>query len=272
MSNFACPTWSACLAASSLQIANTPQAGDCIDGNLSRMVCGVADVTRDEALRFQDGVSKLPVYSHIASVTDFTRPFVVTNFSGLSRDHDFFARELSHEPEIYGYDVSPMDNSESDAITRTGAEVLQLFRERTLNFNIVDSECSDPSAILNSWPADKLKRPPSISWTLTLAPARTYFHYDPPYGDCFMYLCEGHKVWLFISPDDIAQIERRHGFEIVNRLPLSELLALDDGFLRGRILIGEIRGGDFVYFPEGWAHYVRTLKDSFGYGGYFGGD
>ena len=249
-------------------------ANDCLDDDLIRMIRDVAGEAEEAAIRKMQAASirAAEVYQDIADVRDFTRPFVVRNFSGLSRDRNLFEHELSREPEIWGYDASPLDNSEVDAITLPGAEVLARYRKRNLAFNIVDSECSDPSPLLTQWPRDMLKVPPSVSWILTLAPARTYFHCDPPYGDCFMYLCEGHKVWLFITPGDIAEIERRHGFETVNRLPLSELLALDGGFLRGRIWIGEIRRGDFVYFPQDWAHYVRTLEDSFGYGGYFGGE
>lgn len=217
-------------------------------------------------------VCAIDVHIDIVDVGSFKRPFVVRNFSGLSRDRQLFERELAREPEIWGYNASPMDNSEVDAITLPGADVLARYRNRKLDFNIVDSECSDPAPLLTQWPDKALKVPPSVSWILTLAPARTYFHCDPPYGDCFMYLCEGHKVWLFIAPEDIAEIERRHGFATVNRLALPELLDLDGGFLRGRILIGEIRGGDFIYFPQDWAHYVRTLEDSFGYGGYFGAE
>jgi hypothetical protein len=85
-----------------------------------------------------------------------------------------------------------------------------------------------------------------------------------------MYLCRGKKIWLFIAPEDLAEVERRHGFEIINRLPLPELLLLDDGLLWGKIQIGMIGDGDFLYFPDGWAHFVRTPEHSFGYGGYFG--
>lgn len=239
---------------------------------MRRDVTGQIDDRRDASDEIDDALRTLPEFRRTGGGADRNKPFVIRDFAGFARDRIGFERELAREPEVYGYDSSPIDNSEVEALTLPGAEALRRYRARSLNFNIVDSECSHPAALLAEWPASGLPVPPSLSWILTLAPARTFFHCDPPYGDCFMYLCEGHKVWLFIAPEDIAEIERRHGFEIVNRLPLAQLMALDDGFLRGRILIGEIRGGDFIYFPQGWAHYVRTLHDSFGYGGYFGSD
>ena len=215
-------------------------------------------------------LTPIPIYSENMT-GDLTRPFILRNFSGLSIDRKFFEAAIAAEPEIYGYDSSPRDNSEVEALTLPGAEVLARFKKRQLNFNIVDSECSQPQSLLTKWHSSKLKYPPSISWIVTLAPALTYFHVDPPYGDAFMFLCGGRKVWLLIAPEDLAHGEARHGFATVNNLPLKELLLLDDGFLWGRLHIGAIGAGDLIYFPQDWAHYVRTLEDSFGYGGYFGG-
>lgn len=219
----------------------------------------------------REALNPVPVYQAQSAIRAFTQPFLLNNFTGLSRDAGFFAEMLATEPEIYGYACSPLDNSEVDAITLPGCEVLARFKNRRLDFNIVDSECSDAAPLLRSWHGQRLPYPPSLSWILTLSPARTYFHYDPPYGDCFMFLCQGRKLWLFISPQDIAAIEQRHGFEIVNSLPLPDLIKLDNGYLRGRIHVGEMGAGDLMYFPQGWAHYVLTSEDSFGYGGYFGG-
>jgi hypothetical protein len=73
-----------------------------------------------------------------------------------------------------------------------------------------------------------------------------------------------------IAPADLAYIETRHYFAIVNELPLDELVLLDDRYLWGKVQTGTIGNGDLIYFPDHWAHYVQTTQHSFGFGGYLG--
>lgn len=212
----------------------------------------------------------VPVCRPAGGKVDLARPFIYRNFPWLPADPRLFEALLCREKEVYGYNRSPVDNSpEWGDQTFSGAAVWRQFLDRNLKINIVDSECSEKGPLLEGWRSGILGVPWSVGWVLTLAPKRTYFHVDPPCGDCFLYLCKGRKIWLFIPPAALAEVESRHGFEIVNRLPLPELLLLDDAFLWGKMLIGEIGDGDFIFFPENWPHYVRTLEHSFGYGGYF---
>lgn len=211
--------------------------------------------------------------AHRPGETDFdlTRPFVSRQFGSLPANPLLFQTLLCAEKEVFGYHNSPLDNAPDwDCGTLSGREIWEQYQQNSLKINILDSECSNPASLLEGWRSTALPRPSFIGWVLTLAPKRTYFHVDPPYGNCFMYLCRGEKIWLFIPPPDMAEVERRHGFDTVNRLPLPELLLLDDGFLWGKILIGKIGAGDLIYFPDYWPHYVRTFEHSFGYGGYFG--
>jgi len=212
----------------------------------------------------------LNVYNSDEESPDFSQPFIYRQFPWLPADPRLFETLLRGETEVYGYHLAPLDNSPDwDDATFPGALVWEQFLNRSLKINIIDSECSEKGPLLDGWHSGILGVPWSVGWVLTVAPKRTYFHVDPPCGDCFMYLCQGRKIWLFIPPAAMAEVESRHGFEIVNRLPLPELLLLDDAFLWGKMLIGEIGDGDFIFFPENWPHYVRTLEHSFGYGGYF---
>ncbi len=211
------------------------------------------------------------VYRSDEEHIDFSRPFIYRQFPWLPAGPPLFEALLRREKEVYGYKLAPLDNSSDwDDAAFPGALVWEQFLDRSLKINIVDSECSEKGPILTGWRSRVLDVPSSVGWVLTVAPKRTYFHVDPPYGDCFMYLCEGRKIWLFIPPEALAEVESRHGFEIVNRLPLPELLLLDDAFLWGKILIGEMSDRDFIFFPQYWPHFVRTFEHSFGYGGYFG--
>lgn len=211
------------------------------------------------------------VYNSDETEFDLTRPFICRRFPSLPSDPQLFESLLCAEKEVFGYNNSPLDNAPDwDYGTLSGREIWEQYQHNALQINILDSECTNAKPLLDGWSSTVLQRPSFIGWVLTLAPKLTYFHVDPPYGNCFMYLCEGKKIWLFIPPEDLAEVERRHSFDIINRLPLPELLVLDGGFLWGKIQIGKMGGGDLIYFPDYWPHYVRTFEHSFGYGGYFG--
>ena len=248
------------------------------NARILKCYCDVAALPEDSLLPAHPGRTGPPLrplnaYHSDEERIDFSQPFIYRNFPWLPADPRLFETLLCREKEVYGYNRSPVDNSpEWGDQTFSGAAVWRQFLDKSLEINIVDSECSEKGPLLDGWHSGILGVPWSVGWVLTVAPKRTYFHVDPPYGDCFMYLCKGRKIWLFIPPAAMAEVESRHGFEIINRLPLPELLLLDDAFLWGKMLIGEIGDGDFIFFPENWPHYVRTLEHSFGYGGYFGGE
>lgn len=213
----------------------------------------------------------IQIYTSDEVIANQTEPFIYRNFPWLPKDKEIFMDLISQEDEVYGYMSSPVDNTEAwGDITLTGREVRKRFDNGTLNFNVVDSQCTDQNRILEGWHSKMLIRPPSIGWVLTLAPTITHFHKDPPYGNCFQYLCQGKKIWLLISPEDLLQVESRYGFEIINSLPLPDLLMLGGGILWGKIHIGCIDSRSLLFFPQNWTHYVRTIEPSFGYGGYFG--
>ncbi len=243
--------------------------------SLYRVVTG-AGVGESVSLPTLAGRSELPLRP-MAEVQggdaphDKSRPVICRGFNSLPEDPKLFEELLRAEPGVFGYSRSAVENEDDGgSIVIKGAEAWAQFQARALKINILDSGCWATERLLADWRAAAWPRPKFVCWVLTVAPKLTYFHIDTFYGGCFMHLCSGRKTWLFIPPDAMATIEQRHGFKTVNVLPLADLLKLDDGFLWGKILIGELRAGDLLYFPDGWAHYVRTTEDCTGYGGYFG--
>lgn len=104
-----------------------------------------------------------------------------------------------------------------------------------------------------------------------------------------MKLLYGRKIWWMIPAEDFAILEAKghtvesvakvsfgkhglmSGMTLTSSLPqltLSQVLELEDGAMWGKILIGEISGGDFLWFPPGCLHKVFTLESSLGFGGY----
>ena len=214
----------------------------------------------------------LKVYTSEADVHDTQEPFILRGFDSLPNDEQHFGDLLSSEAEVYGYGRSPKDNSYLwEECTLAGREIWTLFRRGTLAINIVDSECSAPVAevLLAAWHSRAVPVPSMIGWVLTNAPKTTFFHTDPPYGDCFMHLVRGKKIWRFIHPSDMAFLLEKYDYTYLNSLNTGDLLLLENAYLWGKLRVGLARDGDLLFFPENWPHHVRTLENSIGFGGYF---
>lgn len=218
---------------------------------------------------FPSPFKPVPVCDSEADIPNCSGPFIFHNFPGLPRTEARFVQFIVSEAEIYGYGKVPKDNGcDWDEQTLTGRQVWELYRRGALPFNIVDSECSGQDELLTTWNLTRLNKPSFLGWVLTNAPATTCFHTDPPYGDCFMYLIKGKKIWLFLAPADLDILLKKYDYTHLNSLSIPELLALENHFLRGRLYAGLMQDGDFLFFPENWPHHVRTLENSFGFGGY----
>ena len=98
--------------------------------------------------------------------------------------------------------------------------------------------------------------------TMILSPDKstTYPHIDPPLnGGGWMYLVDGQKDWTFWPPSTFVDVFD----EKVKAFRLNRFYHDTIGFLHCLI-----NSGDFIYFPPGWIHAVRTPIKSIGIGGY----
>lgn len=181
---------------------------------------------------------------------------------------------------IFGYTSSIIwDKNEAPA-----EEVYDLFLARKLPYNVVDAAVDDVSFLPEQWRQVASKQLGKdgddgvLCWVLTNAPCVSHWHTDPEYNDPekhsgnpggWMKLNEGRKIWWTLPKEDFAELQARgHTVESVAKLSLSELLKLEHGFAWGKVLIGEIYGGDLLWFPPGCLHKVVTLEHSWGWGGY----
>lgn len=155
-------------------------------------------------------------------------------------------------------------------------------------------EYVDPHILLDNWSNDKLLHilvdtestkeelyPVSVQqdiknnkcYVLTKQNNLTNFHVDPDFGGGWMYLAIGTKLWWFISPSDMEYLLANEiSIDKLKNISFTELLTLCDSYLWGKVFIGEITGGDFIYFPKKWAHRVFTYDKSFGISGYYDPD
>ena len=104
--------------------------------------------------------------------------------------------------------------------------------------------------------------------TIILSPANSYsvLHMDyPSKGGGFMYLVEGQKDWYFMKPTHAA-LQSLIEPGAAHLIDISPELA----YQRAGTIFHEANmiAGDFIYFPCGWLHKVRTYDKSIGIGGY----
>lgn len=152
-----------------------------------------------------------------------------------------------------------------------GAEVLQIWQKR--KFNVIDSPCSDHSLKPPGLFRTNECQEQSLTYLITTAPAVTPVHTDSRpegmRGDGFMYLVEGVKDWMFISPQDLRALEQAGWDEkSLKALSFTELLHIHHGFLWGRIQVCRITAGDFLLWPSMWGHRVLTSEHALGLTGF----
>ena len=108
----------------------------------------------------------------------------------------------------------------------------------------------------------------SLMLVLTNRLTYTPFHQDrPTEGGGWMWLAEGQKLWNLIDFEDCDLLFDGQTKTLRDLRP-AELLYEHGHALWGRARQAWIGAGDFLYFPPGWAHSVRTYQRSAGLGGY----
>lgn len=193
------------------------------------------------------------------------RPFILRGagegFPSRERVEEAFVRESS----VHGYATG------SVAGYAAPRDVLDRWERDCLDINVVDCESLDPELApqaLADCAVDRA-RTKATSYVVTNRNSRTPLHVDPKLGGGWMLLYAGEKTWWIILEEDLAHLASLgHSIEAIEALSFTELVHLADGYLWGKIYVGTCETRDFIYFPEGSAHAVRTYERAFGLGGY----
>ena len=108
----------------------------------------------------------------------------------------------------------------------------------------------------------------TICYALTKSNNLTRYHIDK-YAQGWVYLACGTKVWHIFAAKDVSYLQE-HGYSLfdIKDMEFEELVRILDNYLWGKIFVGEMKGGEFIYFPHLWAHRVVTYDKSFGVCGY----
>jgi len=197
-------------------------------------------------------------------------PFIVRQCQGLFNFDLTSVKQLASQTgqETFGWDTN-MDMVDAQKVQ----DLLTKWENDELNLNLVDSPApgvigSHISPSLNDLGIDESKA------MLVLSPkgAYTKFHVDEVSGKNsgggWMYLSQGWKVWNLVDLEDAFEHLYNKETNSLKDLHMDKLLYVNHFALWGRIYHGEILGGDFLYFPPGMAHRVKTYAKSVGLGGY----
>lgn len=193
------------------------------------------------------------------------RPFLVPECREFGLDAAGFRGLLAREEAaLFGYHY--FRDTEYETRYEAPLTALRRLEEDTLDFVIVDSPVREPASVLPAVlqrraPTDEEGREYACCFVLTGPGRTTPFHADPEFGGGFMHLLAGEKLWWLVDPAD-APTEA-----LVDR-SMHAVLTQDDRRLWGKVQVGLLRGGGFLYFPPLWSHRVRTFVRSYGLGGY----
>jgi hypothetical protein len=198
-----------------------------------------------------------------SDIKDRAVPYILRNCKEFTFNTRDLIQTFSNETNIWGY--TDIDKIEYEYVH---PEVLiKNWEQDQLNHSLVDTECS-----YNYLLPEALFRPDvqaNKCYTLTKRNNLTPFHIDPDYGAGWMYLSQGCKLWWFISPEDMAYLGSKNiGVNDLKGKSFTELIIFAERYLWGKIYLGEIHTGDFLYFPKKWAHQVVTYEKSIGLSGY----
>lgn len=230
-------------------------------------------VTREFSIEFSKSIPRhyCETFESIRKLIENSCIPVIIETSYLDLEQSDYEKLIDNQKRnIYGYQSSiTWKQSESDAIT-----TWKNYKQRKLDFNIVDSPIDDKTVLPNEWNTyvkDKLGNNYdfALTWIMTIKPKITHFHTDPEYAGGYMKLLSGEKIWWCICPIDYQYlVDRGHSIDTMAKLNFNEVLQLENNYLIGRIYMDIIRDGDLIWFPINTLHKVITTKDSYGFGGY----
>jgi Cupin-like domain len=214
-------------------------------------------------------------------------PFIVHNakeFNYLSQK--YVSTEIRKNPHWKVSATNEMGEKVYDLVLK---ELLDKFYNDTLNFQVFDTplhmfdlpkvlkknhiqmefEKDDETYIL-------LNQTPVLSRANYLTP----WHMDPiNLGGGWMYIFQGEKDWYFNEPwmaplyyDEntslIQDLTLTDYHSILSNYDFKSIKGFYPEFQVSPFLTAKARPGDFVYFPPGWIHRVKTHNKTIGIGGY----
>jgi len=154
-----------------------------------------------------------------------------------------------------------------------GAALFDAWTKEELKFNVVDApnkhmHLLPPILAENAKNMSEVGQEYTICYALTKSNNLTRYHTDK-YAQGWVYLTCGSKIWHIFAAKDVKYLEE-HGYTLddIKEMDFNQLIRILDNYLWGKIYVGEMRGGDFIYFPHLWAHRVFTYEKSFGVCGY----
>ena len=230
--------------------------------------CGVVTDASKRALLVSAPQRTMPEYSDTSlALSDpaiVRSPFIVRGLTNADfPTADTLITSLLSQSAVDGY-------AGTAAVTEAqhGEQLVARWRSGDLSINVVDSHATDPrvQAPVNAFPPGMAHQ---TSYLLTKANNLTPFHVDPPRGAGWMWLAEGRKVWWVLQPEDTtAMAEKGWDVDQLSELNFTELVSVADGYLWGKVWVGECGPGDFVYFPMNCPHRTLTYNRAIGVAGY----
>lgn len=197
------------------------------------------------------------------------RPFLVKGVRAFDFDLEAFARRMQQEGLTSFAWNAQLEEVPELSIARS----LEQWAQGQLEVNFLDAPI--PKMVPEEGIHPDLRavgvHEGSLMLVLSSAGAYTPFHQDPVEGASsgggWMWLHRGRKVWSFVAFED-TELLYDEAARTVSDPPVEELVYLREHALWGRVGQCFAEAGDFVYFPPGCNHRVRTLEASVGVGGY----
>ena len=197
-----------------------------------------------------------------------SKPFIVRSTDDITFNYDEFKKNVVNDNTIiYSTDKMTLEYVENIKLNET----LLDWENNMMKYNFTDSNIKSNLYDYNMIKINELTK---YGVGLTMCTNNTYtpFHIDSVSrklgGGGWVYLHEGVKQWnlieFFDAVNNIYNSKGKHLIDI-NILSQKDKLSEDISY---KVYQCNMRGGDFIYFPPGWAHQVTTPEKSIGLNGY----
>jgi hypothetical protein len=239
---------------------------------------------------FNDDLIPAQSYNSISDGFKKTKgmvPFIVhgaKEFDYLSQE--YVTNEIRKNPDWKISAINEMGEKSEDLVLR---DLLDKFYNNTLDFQVFDTPLDMfhlPKVLVeNHTLADFEKKDENYvllnqTPVLSRADYLTPWHMDPiNLGGGWMYIFQGEKDWYFNEPwmaplyynkktKTIQDLTPGEYSSIINNYDFSSIKNFYPQFKITPFIQAKARPGDFVYFPPGWLHRVKTYNKTIGIGGY----